>query len=125
MDWYLFHPLNGLAGRWPPLDLLNFRPRSTRQVHLLLPPLPDPSFPSDHVAGAWALGWSLRHASLWLWCPMVALTVALMVACVYVGLHYPSDVIGGVVVGLAVAWVVERLWCLLPSGLRRLLTRLP
>jgi undecaprenyl-diphosphatase len=64
------------------------------------------SFPSGHaamaVAGALA-GSRMLPGSAWVWVPL-AVIVAL--SRIYIGVHWPSDVIAGVVIGLAVAWFV-------------------
>lgn len=64
------------------------------------------SFPSGHaamaVAGALAGSRLLPYAA-WVWWPLAA-TIA--VSRVYIGVHWPSDVVGGVIVGLATAWFV-------------------
>ena len=64
------------------------------------------SFPSGHaataVAGALAAARFVPRASWAFW------TLATLVAYsrVYLGVHYPSDVIGGALVGAACAWLV-------------------
>jgi undecaprenyl-diphosphatase len=68
-----------------------------------------PGFPSLHAAGAFAAAFSL-------WClpsrvPMIAaLLVAAMVAWsrVYLGLHFPSDILAAVMLGALVSIMVER-----------------
>ena len=64
------------------------------------------SFPSGHaamaVAGALA-GSRMLPYSAWAWWPL-ALVVA--ISRVYIGVHWPSDVIAGAVIGLACGWFV-------------------
>jgi undecaprenyl-diphosphatase len=67
----------------------------------------DASFPSDHatMAGAVALGLLLVHRRLGL----VAVAAALLMAFarVYVGAHFPVDVLAGLAFGAAVAGLVQ------------------
>jgi membrane-associated phospholipid phosphatase len=67
------------------------------------------SFPSDHAALFGALAMTLffvsRRAGL------LALLYSLLFIDfprVYLGLHYPSDILGGLMVGFAVAWIATR-----------------
>ncbi|EAX48767.1 phosphoesterase, PA-phosphatase related [Thermosinus carboxydivorans Nor1] len=83
------------------------RPYVHNPVNRLLPVSEDPSFPSDHAAGAFSIAGSLMgHVvggkALMLFAGLVALSR------VYVGLHYPSDILGGMLVGLISSWIVER-----------------
>jgi undecaprenyl-diphosphatase len=64
------------------------------------------SFPSGHgamaVAGAIA-GARMLPGSAWIWWPLALLV---SISRVYIGVHWPSDLIGGVVIGAALAWFV-------------------
>lgn len=76
------------------------------QVHLLLPHAADSSFPSDHAAAAFAIAVVLVavHRRLG---SLLLLTAALIgFARVYVGDHYPGDVLVGAGVGVAAAAVL-------------------
>lgn len=69
----------------------------------------DFSFPSDHcmVAGALALGLTLLDRRLGVLAWLLALLLAF--SRVYVGVHYPGDVIGGLLIGaaiFAIIWLV-------------------
>jgi undecaprenyl-diphosphatase len=87
------------------------------RVEVLLPCTADYSMPSDHgiVAGAFVVGLLLLSRKLGL----SALPVALLLAFsrVYVGVHYPSDTVLGLVCGGVVALIVV-------LALRPALTRL-
>lgn len=97
-------PLGRFVGERRPYD----------EVHhalLLVPRTTDFSFPSDHavMAGAVAVGLLLVDRRLGLLATVLALLMAF--ARVYVGAHYPFDVIAGLLVGGAVTtigWVVVR-----------------
>jgi undecaprenyl-diphosphatase len=68
-------------------------------AHLMLPVSPDPSFPSDHAIAAFAIAVAigLRHRKAGL----LALGLASLVAVsrVALGTHYPTDVLGGALLG--------------------------
>jgi membrane-associated phospholipid phosphatase len=103
---YLFNALVGLV--W-------FRPRpfvSLRFVNQLIDVSPlNKSFPSDHAAVAFALACSMALVRpKWAW---AALAAAAMVAFgrVLVGVHYPTDVLAGAVLGC--------LWAAFISLIRR------
>jgi undecaprenyl-diphosphatase len=63
----------------------------------------DPSFPSDHAAAAVAIAVVLLLAHRRTGAIVLALAALVCIARVYVGAHYPGDVLGGAVVGAAVA----------------------
>lgn len=88
------------------------------KAHLLIPRSTDPSFPSDHATGAFAIA-----VAIWLYdrtagAVFLALAVLVSFARVYVGIHYPGDVVGGAVLGTLVALLLH--W----GPLRRMLERL-
>jgi undecaprenyl-diphosphatase len=69
---------------------------------------PGPSFPSRHVASAFALALPAARAHPWLGRAMLLLALLLGLSRVYSGLHYPSDVLAGAAIGVASARLVER-----------------
>lgn len=81
----------------------------------------DPSFPSDHaaMAGAVAAGLFLVSWRLGLIATVCALVMGF--ARVYVGAHYPQDVVAGLAVGATVAALV---WLLLRIPVTRLVDTL-
>lgn len=80
-------------------------------VRLVLPQALSYSFPSGHTARAFAgfllLSMSLRHRHL---IPPILFINALMIAIgrIYLGMHYPSDVLGGAFTGLVLAYGFSR-----------------
>jgi membrane-associated phospholipid phosphatase len=98
------------------------RPYATlSHVHLLGTPSTDPSFPSDHatLAGAAIAGLFLVDRRLgWV---ATAGGLLLCIDRVYIGAHYPSDVLAGLVLGAAVALIG---WVVLRRPLVALVTRL-
>jgi undecaprenyl-diphosphatase len=76
------------------------------QIHLFTSHAADPGFPSDHALAAFAIAGVLVIRFGWRATPVLLAAVALAVARVVVGLHYPGDVLAGAVVGLGAAALV-------------------
>jgi undecaprenyl-diphosphatase len=112
------------------------RPFISHKVHLLVSHAADGSFPSDHTAWAFAVfgmlafcvlpvlfavrtqsrqnpKWSASRPILLI--PLLLILLALVIACsigfarVFVGVHYPGDILGGAVDGLLAAGIVTAL----------------
>jgi undecaprenyl-diphosphatase len=66
------------------------------------------SFPSGHAASSFAAAvtlsrlWPAGGGALWVLAILVSLSR------IYVGVHYPLDVIGGAILGIASAWIAHR-----------------
>jgi undecaprenyl-diphosphatase len=75
------------------------------EAHLFIAPSSDPSFPSDHATAAFAVAVAigLRHRKAGVLALAMAVTVS--IARVAVGTHYPSDVLGGALIGAVAALV--------------------
>ncbi len=82
------------------------RPYIHHPAHLLLPSSPDPSFPSDHSAGGFSIATGILLGRRLPGIVLLAFSVVLAFSRVYVGLHYPSDVLGGALFGILGALVV-------------------
>lgn len=72
----------------------------------LLPHAADPSFPSEHATGSFALaaGIGLYRARFGI--ALLALAALISFSRVYVGIHYPADVAAGALIGIASAVAV-------------------
>lgn len=82
------------------------RPFTEQGVNLLISvPMLSKSFPSDHAALAFVLAMSIfkLNKKLW-WSFIIAALIAL--ARVFVGVHYPHDVLVGIMIGIIVSWIV-------------------
>ncbi|WP_051330904.1 undecaprenyl-diphosphatase [Aneurinibacillus terranovensis] len=75
------------------------RPFITHHVHLLLSHAPDSSFPSDHTTGAFAITFALWRFNSMLGKICLFISIMIGISRIFVGHHYPTDVIGGFVVG--------------------------
>ena len=91
-----------------------------------LVPEKDPnSFPSGHTNAAFAFALALCMAAPKRWMKIAAVCAGVLMGLsrLYVGVHYPSDVLVGAVIGslcgLAGAWVVKTLWERLEPRLRK------
>lgn len=78
-------------------------------AHLLISPSQDPSFPSDHAAGAFALAFGVWLYDRTLGTALLIIGAVLAFARVYVGTHYPADVLAGALIGMALALALTRL----------------
>lgn len=81
------------------------RPYISHPAHadLLIARSHDPSFPSDHATGAFALAFAIWLYDRAIGSALLALAATLAFARVYVGTHYPGDVAAGALIGIAVA----------------------
>jgi len=91
--------VKGLVGRPRPFVTLH-------HVHLLIGRPGSTAFPSSHAttafAGATIVSYCFPRAAV----PLYAVGAMVAFSRVYVGVHYPSDVIAGAVIGTAAALLV-------------------
>ena len=74
-----------------------------------------PSFPSGHATTSFACAVLLASAAPRLAVPLIGLAAAISLSRVYVGVHYPLDVVGGAALGIVLATALR----LLAGGRRR------
>ncbi len=77
------------------------RPFAGHTVRLLIAPTADPSFPSDHALAAFAIAAALVSTRRRLGVGLFVLAALLAFARVFVGMHYPLDVVAGAALGSA------------------------
>lgn len=77
-------------------------------THLLASRSADPSFPSDHAAAAFAIAFAVLAFSRGVGIAFLVIATLIAASRVALGLHYPSDVVAGMLVGAGSALVVTR-----------------
>jgi undecaprenyl-diphosphatase len=87
-------------------------------IHAFLAHAADPSFPSEHATAAFAIATAVALRIRPVGAVLLVLATVVAAGRVFLGLHYPSDVLAGAAIGAAVA-----LACWLPPA-RRGLNRL-
>ena len=75
------------------------RPFEYRDLTLLLPPPTDGSFPSGHTAASAAVAAALLRRRSRLGPPVLAAALLVAFSRLYLYLHFPSDVLGGALLG--------------------------
>lgn len=96
--------LKPLIGRGRPFLL---RP----DLILLVSPPGDASFPSGHTAVSFAAAFALRAAGAekQLWIPAMILAAGIAFSRLYLYVHWPSDVLGGILLGAVLGHLAGRL----------------
>lgn len=84
---------------------------------------PDPSFPSDHAAAAFAIAVAVLLVSRRVGAIFLAAATLIAISRVLLGVHYPGDVAAGALVGAAAALAVSRLTSRPVTAIVRLVSR--
>lgn len=102
--------ISALIARFGVTELIRFfyhrpRPFLTLQVHQLLPET-SWSFPSGHATFFFALSTAVYLYNKKWGIGFFIATILITVSRVIASIHYPSDIIGGAVIGIAVAYAI-------------------
>lgn len=90
-----------------------------QSIHMLVDCGPGKSFPSSHAVNNFAIATVFSfYYRKWLWA--FAIWASLVaISRPAVGVHYPSDILGGAIIGIAVGLFVIQLWLLIERQLFR------
>ncbi|MFC5589861.1 undecaprenyl-diphosphatase [Sporosarcina soli] len=91
------------------IEMSYFRPRPfvSHTVTLLVEKSTmDPSFPSNHAAGSFALAFALFWKHRKAGSVLLIMAVFMALSRLYIGVHYPLDVLAGAFIALSVTWIV-------------------
>jgi undecaprenyl-diphosphatase len=80
-----------------------------KDVHLLLHHSADASFPSEHTTAGFALATGMLLYRARIGVLLIALAALTGFSRVFVGIHYPADVLGGAAIGAGVALALGRM----------------
>lgn len=91
-------------------------------IHALVTPSHDSSFPSDHAAGSFAIATAMFFAGAEFGWPFLIVAFCIAISRVAVGVHWPTDVLVGAVLGLVCGWGIVRVRSLFEKPLSLLLS---
>ena len=101
-DQFSSHILKEMIGRVRPCHVLE-------NVHMLTDCNTSYSFPSSHAVNIFAAAYFLAQPAKRLAPVFYAIAAVVAYSRIYIGIHYPLDVLGGAAIGLLIAWPMRRL----------------
>ncbi|MGM9680808.1 MAG: phosphatase PAP2 family protein [Eubacteriales bacterium] len=75
------------------------------RIELLIKAPTDSSFPSGHTAASFASCFALFFKKSKIWIPAFILAVLIAFSRLYLYVHFPTDILGGIAVGILVGWL--------------------
>ena len=77
------------------------------------------AFPSGHTAAAFAVVFALKTAGSPLWKPALAIAIPMAFSRLYLYVHWPTDILGGILVGAIVGWAGAKIVSLIFARLSK------
>lgn len=121
--WCVFFLLTFALGDYVSASIIKplyLRPRPCNNIHLkdithlLVPCGSGYSFPSSHATNHFALGIfsaiTFKHITKWIWPIGLLWALSVGYAQIYVGVHFPGDVLAGAIIGLVVAIITGKVF---------------
>lgn len=114
-DFLLVPLASALISRYVFTELIRFfyyrpRPFAVQNISALVESIPSSSFPSGHAAFFFALSAGVysfnKKAGLWFFAASIVIGLSRVLA----GVHYFSDILGGLAVGILSFWLVSFLY---------------
>ncbi len=104
--------LSAIFSRFVIVNIIRFiysrpRPFVNHQVHLLITETGG-SFPSGHAALFFALSFIVYFFNKKAGITFLIISFLMGIARIFVGVHYPSDILGGILVGYFSAWLINK-----------------
>lgn len=105
--------LAAILARWGIVELIRFlwprpRPFINHAVNLLFPYI-EPSFPSGHAAFTFALATVIYYCNKKAGILFFIAGFLISLSRVFAGIHWPSDILAGAIVGIFSGWLVVKL----------------
>lgn len=85
------------------------RPFIENNVNLLIEKASDPSFPSGHASASFALSYVVYYYNKKAGIFFFVASFLIAITRVFVGVHWPLDIVGGAVVGVFSGWLVIKI----------------
>ena len=85
------------------------RPFVENNVNLLIEKTSEPSFPSGHASASFALSYVVYHYNKKAGIFFFIASFLVSIARVFVGVHWPLDILGGAVVGVLAGWIIIKI----------------
>lgn len=96
--------LKPLVARTRPYDLYGY--------DILIPPVGDGSFPSGHTSASFAAATAIYAMNKKWGVAAYAFATLMGFSRLYLGVHFPTDVLAGAAIGVLMAKVVQRFFCM-------------